>query len=161
MMKASDNFIAEQILLMCAQTTSDSLNTDIAINTMLKTHLADLPDAPQWVDGSGLSRYNQMTPRSIVKLWEKIYSTVPQERLFPLLVINGQNGTLRNMLKQQPIFVYGKSGSLLNNYCLSGFLVTRKNRVLIFSSMNANVIGSSRLVRENLEKILTFVYERY
>jgi serine-type D-Ala-D-Ala carboxypeptidase/endopeptidase (penicillin-binding protein 4) len=161
MMKASDNFIAEQILLMCAQKISDSLKTDIAINYMMKNHLADLPDAPQWVDGSGLSRYNQMTPRSIVKLWEKIYSTVNRERLFPLLVANGQNGTLRNTLKQQPVFIYGKSGSLMNNYCLSGFLVTKKNRVLIFSSMNANVVESPKRVRENLEKILLFAYERY
>lgn len=161
MMKVSDNFIAEQILLMCAQKISDSLKTDIAINYMMKYHLADLPDVPQWVDGSGLSRYNLMTPRSIVKLWEKIYSDVPWERLFPMLVTNGQNGTLRKTLKQQPIFVYGKSGALMNNYSLSGYLVTKKNRLLIFSSMNANVIGPSKAVRENLERILMLVYERY
>ena len=161
MMHASDNFIAEQILLMCAQEISDSLKSENAINKMIKDYLTDLPDAPVWVDGSGLSRYNQMTPRTIVKLWEKIYTTIPQQRLFPLLVSNGKKGTLRNVLKNQPSFIFGKTGSLANNYCLSGYLITKKNRMLIFSSMNANFIGPTKLVRDNLEKILTHIYEQY
>jgi serine-type D-Ala-D-Ala carboxypeptidase/endopeptidase (penicillin-binding protein 4) len=161
MMKASDNFIAEQILLLCAQKISDSLSAKIAIDRMLKEYLADLPDAPVWVDGSGLSRYNQMTPRSIVALWEKIYSTIPQVRLFPLLATNGENGTLRSAFKNQPQFIYGKTGSLSNNYSLSGYLVTKKKRVLIFSSMNANFVAPAKRVRDGLEKVLSYVYEHY
>jgi D-alanyl-D-alanine carboxypeptidase/D-alanyl-D-alanine-endopeptidase (penicillin-binding protein 4) len=161
MMQASDNFIAEQILLMCSQKISDSLKTEIAIKKVMKDFLLDLPDAPVWVDGSGLSRYNQVSPRSIIKLWEKIYAIVPQQRLFSMLVSNGQTGTLQNMLKNQSTFIFGKTGSLSNNYCLSGYLVTKKNHLLIFSSMNANFVESTRRVRENLEKILTHIYEHY
>jgi len=161
MMKASDNFIAEQTLLMCAQKVSDSLNTKIAIDKVIKDFLNDLPDAPVWVDGSGLSRYNQFTPRTITKLWEKIYETIPQQRLFPLLATNGQPGTIKNFLPKHPPIIFGKSGGLANNYCLSGYLVTRKKRLLIFSSMNANVVPPTRNVRSNLEKILTYVYEKY
>ncbi len=161
MMKASDNFIAEQILLLCAQKISDSLKTDIAIHKMLMEFLNDLPDAPIWVDGSGLSRYNQITPRSIVSLWDKIYRTIPQHRLFPLLVSNGQKGTLRNVLKTQPVFIFGKTGSLANHYCLSGYLITKKKRMLIFSSMNANFVEPIKSVRDNLEKTLNYIYEHY
>ncbi len=161
MMQSSDNFIAEQILLMCAQKISDSLKTEIAIKKVVKEFLSDLPDAPVWVDGSGLSRYNQFTPRSIVKLWEKIYAIVPQQRLFPLLASNGQKGTLRNMMKNQPPFIFGKTGSLANNYCVSGYLITKKNKLLIFSSMNADFIEPTARVRESLAKILTYIYERY
>jgi len=161
MMKSSDNFIAEQILLMCAQKISDSLKIKIAIDRVVKDFSNDLPDTPVWVDGSGLSRYNQFTPRTIVKMWEKIYETVPQQRLFSLLATNGQSGTIKNVLPELPPFIFGKSGGLSNNYCLSGYLVTKKNRLLIFSNMNANFISPARTVRNNLERILTYVYEKY
>ncbi len=161
MMKASDNFIAEQILLLCAQKISDSLKTDIAIHNMLKEFLNDLPDAPTWVDGSGLSRYNQITPRSIVSLWDKIYHTTTQQRLFSLLVSNGQKGTLRNVLKSRPAFIFGKTGSLANHYCLSGYLITKRKRLLIFSSMNANFVEPIKSVRDNLENTLIYIYEHY
>jgi serine-type D-Ala-D-Ala carboxypeptidase/endopeptidase (penicillin-binding protein 4) len=161
LMQKSDNFIAEQILLMCAQKISDTLKTDIAIQKVKRDFLNDLPDSFEWVDGSGLSRYNQFTPRTIVKLWEKIYSLVPQERLFSLLVTNGKPGTLRTMLPSQPAFIFGKTGSLANNYCLSGYLVTKKNRLLIFSSMNTGFVSSTFDVRKNLAKTLNFIYEHY
>jgi D-alanyl-D-alanine carboxypeptidase/D-alanyl-D-alanine-endopeptidase (penicillin-binding protein 4) len=77
MMQESDNFIAEQLLLMCAGVLSDTLQPEIAISHVEKNFLNDLPDKPVWVDGSGLSRYNLFTPRSIVRLWEKIYELVP------------------------------------------------------------------------------------
>ncbi len=90
MMQDSDNFIAEQLLLQCAAIVSDTLKPEIAIRYSTKNFLSDLPDPPQWVDGSGLSRFNLFTPRSIVALWKKIYQTVPQDRLFKLLATSGQ-----------------------------------------------------------------------
>jgi D-alanyl-D-alanine carboxypeptidase/D-alanyl-D-alanine-endopeptidase (penicillin-binding protein 4) len=161
LMKQSDNFIAEQILLMCAQKISDTLKTDIAIMKVKKDFLNDLPDSFEWVDGSGLSRYNQFTPRTIVKLWEKIYELVPQQRLFPLLVTNGKPGTLRSMLSNQPSFIYGKTGSLSNNYCLSGYLITKRNHLLIFSSMNTGFISPTSAIRKNLSKTLQYIYDHY
>jgi D-alanyl-D-alanine carboxypeptidase/D-alanyl-D-alanine-endopeptidase (penicillin-binding protein 4) len=161
LMKQSDNFIAEQILLMCAQKISDTLKTDIAIRKVKKNFLIDLPDAIEWVDGSGLSRYNQFTPHTIVKLWEIIYELVPRERLFPLLVTNGKPGTLRSMLPNQPSFIFGKTGSLSNNYCLSGYLITKRNRLLIFSSMNSGFVSPTAAVRKNLAKTLNYIYEHY
>jgi D-alanyl-D-alanine carboxypeptidase/D-alanyl-D-alanine-endopeptidase (penicillin-binding protein 4) len=161
LMQRSDNFIAEQILLMCAQKISNTLKPDITIRRVKKDFLNDLPDSFEWVDGSGLSRYNQFTPRTIVKLWEKIYELVPRERLLPLLVTNGKSGTLRNMLPNQPSFIFGKTGSLSNNYCLSGYLTTKRNRLLIFSSMNTGFVSPTSAVRKNLAKTLTYIYEHY
>jgi len=161
MMRESDNFIAEQLLLMCANVLSDSLKPDIAIAFMKKTHLQDLPDEPIWVDGSGLSRYNLFTPRSIVKLWHKISEILPRERLFSLLATGGVNGTIRKWYRGDKPYIFGKTGSLSNNHCLSGFLVTKKGKVLIFSFMNNNFVESGTAIRRNMQTILENIHNHY
>lgn len=161
MMQESDNFIAEQLLLMCANVLSDSLKPEIAIDFMKKHHLNDLPDEPIWVDGSGLSRYNLFTPRSVVKVWKKIFDKVPQQRLFPLLATGGVNGTVRKWYRGEKPYIFGKTGSLSNNHCLSGFLLTKKGRVLIFSFMNSNFTASGTAIRRNMQGILETIRERY
>ncbi|CAN0481010.1 unnamed protein product, partial [Phaeothamnion confervicola] len=161
LMQESDNFIAEQLLLICAGVLSDSLKPEIAINYMKKNYLLDLPDEPIWVDGSGLSRYNLFTPRSIVKLWEKISERVPRARLFPLLAIGGKTGTVKKYYKNEPPYLYGKTGTLTNNHSLSGHLVTRKGRTLIFSFMNNNHPAQTSVVRQEMETILKQLYLHY
>jgi D-alanyl-D-alanine carboxypeptidase/D-alanyl-D-alanine-endopeptidase (penicillin-binding protein 4) len=159
MMQASDNFIAEQLLLVCAGVLSDTLKPEIAIEYMKKHHLNDLPDTAVWVDGSGLSRYNLFTPASIVRLWEKVYEKVPPERLFPLLAIGGKTGTLKNSFKNDPPYVYGKTGTLSNNHSLSGYLISKKGKTYVFSFMNNNHPAASSAVRKEMESILKLIYE--
>lgn len=161
MMQQSDNFLAEQLLLACAGKIADTLQTQIAIDYLLKNHLSDLPDKPVWVDGSGLSRYNLNTPRSLGRLWEKLLQTYPRERLFPLLATGGQPGTLRNWYVANPPFVFGKTGSLANNHALSGYLITRKNKTLVFALMNANFTQSSNEVRTWMQSLLMYIRDHY
>ena len=161
MMQESDNFIAEQLLLMCSQALSDTLQPEIAIRYVKKNFLQDLKDEPHWVDGSGLSRYNLFTPRSIVHLWKKIYERVPRERLFSLLATGGKAGTIKNWYYGKEPYIFGKTGSLSNNHCLSGYLVTKKGKTLIFAFMNNNFTTSVNDIRRNMENILRSVYEKY
>jgi serine-type D-Ala-D-Ala carboxypeptidase/endopeptidase (penicillin-binding protein 4) len=161
LMHDSDNFIAEQLLLMCADVISDTLQPEVAIKYVKKNFLNDLSDEPSWVDGSGLSRYNLFTPRSIVQLWSKIYDMVPRERLFPLLATGGKYGTIRNWYKADKPYIFGKTGSLSNNHCLSGYLVTKSGKTLIFSFMSNNFVASTSTVRTNMQEILKMIYERY
>ena len=161
MMQESDNFIAEQLLLMVAGVLSDTLESDIAIREVKKRFLSDLPDQPVWVDGSGLSRMNLNTPRSIVRLWEKMSLLIPRERLFALLAIGGVSGTLKSNYKAEKPYVYGKTGTLRNNHMLSGFLLTQSGRTLIFSWMNNNFTKSSADVRRRMEEVLKNIYEKY
>ena len=72
MMKESDNHIAEQLLLMSACVISDTLMPEIAIRHMQQNFFKTYSDKPIWRDGSGLSRYNLVTPRFIGELWQDI-----------------------------------------------------------------------------------------
>lgn len=160
----SDNFFAEQLLLIAAGEISDTLQTEIAIDHMKKEFLQGLPDEIKWVDGSGLSRYNLITPRSMVWVLDRIYEEVPQERLFSLLPAGGISGTIKNDYKAppgKPPFVYAKTGTLSNNHNLSGYLLTASGKVLIFSFMNNNFLVPTAAVKSKMDGILRELYLKY
>lgn len=161
MLQVSDNFIAEQILMMCAGMISDTLKTDIAIDFVMEYYLDDLSDKPVWVDGSGLSRYNLFTPRSLVKLLMKIWDEVPQEKLFRLMPAGGKSGTLENWYSAEEPYIFAKTGSLSNNHNLSGYIKTKSGKVLIFSFMNNNYTVPTSSIKTEMEKVLRDIYLQY
>lgn len=165
MLQPSDNFIAEQLLLAAAAEMGESLNSDIVINKMKETYLSGMPDEPQWVDGSGLSRYNLFTPRSMVWLLQKIDDEFSaDEKLFELLAAGGRSGTIRDWYAPRdggPPYVFAKTGTLSNNHCLSGYLITESGRKLIFSFMNNHYVTSSSVVKQEMEEVLWYIHENY
>ena len=161
MMQFSDNFIAEQILLMAAGQLSDTLKTGIAIEHMKEEYLQDLPDEPIWVDGSGLSRYNLFTPRSLVKLLIKLKEESSVQKLFSIFPAGGKSGTLQNDYEAETPYIYAKTGTLRNNHSLSGFLITRKGKILIFSFMNSNYTVPTSNLKEEMASILKEIRDNY
>jgi D-alanyl-D-alanine carboxypeptidase/D-alanyl-D-alanine-endopeptidase (penicillin-binding protein 4) len=162
MLLPSDNFIAEQILLNIAASKGMEMNTAVVIDYVKKNFLDDLPDQAVWVDGSGLSRQNLFTPRSIVRLCEKIYDEVgDQDRLFDLLPQGGRTGTLKNLFKGDNPYVFAKTGSLSNNHNLSGYIITASGKKLIFSLMNNNFTRPTAEIRFEMEKLISEIHKKY
>lgn len=165
MLQPSDNFIAEQLLFATASELGKQINAREAINHMKSEHLDDLPDEPEWMDGSGLSRYNLFTPRSIVRLLQKIDDEYEQDHiLFDLLPAGGKSGTIRSWYGSRddgPPYIYAKTGTLRNNHCLSGYLITGTGKKLIFSFMNNNYTMSTNELRTEMEKVLWHIHENY
>ncbi len=160
MMVNSDNFIAEQLMLRVGNVTKGKYSVEEAIQYSLENLLSDIPQKPRWVDGSGLSRYNLFSPKSIVYLLKKMYDEIPNEQLFSYLPRGGVNGTLKNNYENQ-FYINAKSGSLSNNYSLSGYLTTKKGQVLIFSYMNNHFPGSTSQRKKEISTFLKKLYESY
>lgn len=154
LMVDSDNFISEQLMLQVGYEVSGKYSVKEAINYSLENYLNDLPQLPRWVDGSGLSRYNLLTPNDMVHMLDKMYREIPQEKLFSYFPVVGIS---RNKIP----YVFAKSGSLSNNYNLSGYIVTKKGKVLVFSYMNNHFKESSLEVKKEIEKTLFKIYSEY
>lgn len=161
MLVISDNFIAEQLMLQVGKELSGKYSVEEGIAQALKTYMADIPQKPRWTDGSGLSRYNLFTPESMVYLLKKMYSEIPREKLFSYFPVSGRSGTLKNSFKNAKPFIYAKTGTLSNNFNLSGYLITKKGKVLIFSYMNNHYMGSSSDRKAEMENVFQELYEKY
>ncbi|MCX2720298.1 D-alanyl-D-alanine carboxypeptidase/D-alanyl-D-alanine-endopeptidase [Lentiprolixibacter aurantiacus] len=162
MMHESDNFLAEQLLLMVSNELSDSLSTDLARKYILSMSLSDLPQMPRWVDGSGLSRYNLFTPESMVHVLTKLYRQIPRQRLFDLFPAGGESSTLKDWFPgDSKPYIFAKSGTLGNNYNLSGYLITKKGKVLIFSFMNNHFRKPSAEIKTHMQEFLEGVRDHY
>jgi serine-type D-Ala-D-Ala carboxypeptidase/endopeptidase (penicillin-binding protein 4) len=160
MMYRSDNFFAEQTLLMASNELLGIMNDEKTIDTLLKTDLKDLPQKPAWVDGSGLSRYNLFTPQDFVFLLQKMKNEFGLERMKHILPTGG-NGTLGSRYKQDSGYIYAKTGSLSGVIALSGYLITQKNHLLIFSVLVNNHNSSAAKIRNATAKFIEAIRNQY
>ncbi|MCX2740384.1 D-alanyl-D-alanine carboxypeptidase/D-alanyl-D-alanine-endopeptidase [Pontibacter anaerobius] len=161
MLQVSDNLMAEQLMALSSGTLSDTLSVERAIKHVKETYLADLPDEPVWIDGSGLSSMNMFTPRSIIALLQKLMQERPQERLLPMLAVGGRPGTFRNIYKADIPFVFGKSGTLSHVHNQSGYIITKSGKLLLFSFMNNNYKVPTSDIRNEMVRIMTKVHNSY
>ena len=161
MMKESDNFLAEQLLINTSAYLTDTLSIKPAQEFMASGPLQNLKQLPRWVDGSGLSRYNLMSPMSLVQVLEKLYDNEGLEKLKLFFPWGGVNGTLENWFSglSEP-YIFAKTGSLGNTYCLSGYLLTKKGKTLIFSYMNNHFTKPSAAVKKEMQEVLEAIRDQ-
>ncbi|WP_323757035.1 D-alanyl-D-alanine carboxypeptidase/D-alanyl-D-alanine-endopeptidase [Roseivirga sp.] len=162
MLQESDNLFAEQVLLMASGLETDTLSTASMIKKTKELMFNDEQDELVWVDGSGLSRYNMFTPRTITNLLLKLHKELGEERLFELLPVGGISGTLKDWYagENEP-YIYAKSGTLRNNYALSGYLRTERGKTLIFSFIVNHYEESTDKVRKSIETVLRKIRASY
>ena len=162
MMHESDNFLAEQLLILASSTLSDTLSGQRTRKYVVDSLLRDLKQQPRWVDGSGLSRYNLFTPESMVQVLLKMYREIPLERLFDFFPEGGVSGTLEDWYPGNPEpYIIAKTGSLGNNHCLSGYLLTKSGKTLIFSFMNNHFRRPSSEIKMRMQRIFEEIRDTY
>jgi serine-type D-Ala-D-Ala carboxypeptidase/endopeptidase (penicillin-binding protein 4) len=159
MMHRSDNFFAEQVLLMVSNQLLGSMDEQRLIDTLLKTTLSGFPQQPRWVDGSGLSRYNLFSPEDFVWLLAKLKDEFSLERIKAILPA-GNKGTLRNYYVEEGPLIAAKTGTLSGCVALSGYLMSDKGHLLLFSVLVNNHNRSAASIRRAVERLLKEVKRR-
>lgn len=156
MMHHSDNFIADQLLLVCAEQKLRVLRQDTLIRWMLANPLYDLPQPPRWADGSGLSRYNLFSPNDMAHVLLRLWREQPRERLFSIFPAGGRSGTIAHWYagKNGQPYVFAKTGTMGGVHCLSGYVLRHDGKALIFSFMHNNFVGSSREWKVEMQRLL-------
>jgi D-alanyl-D-alanine carboxypeptidase/D-alanyl-D-alanine-endopeptidase (penicillin-binding protein 4) len=157
MMLRSDNFYADQIVLMASEKLLGRMDDAALIDTVSKTFFANLPQRMRWVDGSGLSRYNLNTPENYIAILQQMQARFGEERVKNIFEKGGE-GTIAAYYKNFPGTMYAKTGTLGGQVALSGFIYTPKQQKLYFSVLVANHMSpSSTQVRRAVETYLTTV----
>jgi D-alanyl-D-alanine carboxypeptidase/D-alanyl-D-alanine-endopeptidase (penicillin-binding protein 4) len=161
MMHRSDNFFAEQSLLMVSgKLFNGTMSAARAVDSVMKANFADLSQKPRWVDGSGLSRYNLFTPQNFVSLLNKMNKEFEWKRIETILPTGGE-GTLSSFYKKYTGKIYAKTGTLSNNIALSGYLLTDSGKKLIFSVLVSNHQAPTATIRKGVENMLGWLIENY
>lgn len=157
MMLRSDNFYADQILLMASEQLLGRMDDAALIDTATKLIFSNLPQRMRWTDGSGLSRYNLNTPENYVAILKQMQSKFGETRVKNIFEKGGE-GTITAYYKNFPGTIYAKTGTLGGQVALSGFIYTPKKQKLYFSVLVANHMSkSSAQVRRAVEAYLTSV----
>jgi D-alanyl-D-alanine carboxypeptidase/D-alanyl-D-alanine-endopeptidase (penicillin-binding protein 4) len=157
MMLRSDNFYADQIVLMASEQLFGKMDDAALLDSTKKLFFADLPQKMRWADGSGLSRYNLNTPENYIAILQQMHAKFGEVRVKNIFEKGGE-GTISAYYKNFPGTMYAKTGTLGGQVALSGFIYTPKQQKLYFSVLVANHMSpSSTQVRRAVETYLTKV----
>jgi D-alanyl-D-alanine carboxypeptidase/D-alanyl-D-alanine-endopeptidase (penicillin-binding protein 4) len=82
------------------------------------------------------------------------------ERIKVILPTGGE-GTISSYYKTESGYIYAKTGTLSGVVAISGFLYTKKNKLLVFSILVNNHQASATDVRKAVEKFLQSIRNKY
>ena len=151
LLQDSDNGVAESLLNMISQTTFDEMNVKKTIDTLKLQWGHWLPDPIEWVDGSGVSRYNMITPRTLVAVLKKIYQEVGLETIKNYFPKSATSGSLKNYPIQE---VYAKTGTLRHNHNLSGYWISNRGNIYVFSIMVNHFTVPTEEIRKGISSLI-------
>jgi len=151
LLQDSDNGVAEALLAMISQKKFNEMNIKRTINTLKSEWEKWLPDPLEWADGSGISRYNMITPRTVIAALKKIYYKVGLKQIKNYFPQSGFSGTIKNYNLKN---VFAKTGTLRHNHNLSGYWISPSGEIYIFSVMVNHFTTSKDEVSDGISLLL-------
>ena len=127
-LKKSDNLISESLAANISFRINDTISVNKGLDIIENSFKKSISNQMELFDGSGLSRYNLITPEALVTSLERIYLSIGLERVKRIFPNNF-------IIEDNEDFVWGKSGTLKNNYNYSGYIITNKGKQYVFSIM--------------------------
>ena len=132
----SDNLSAELLVRELARATGGEGSEDglDAVEAMLG-QAGIGPGGVELFDGSGLSPYNRITPRSTVQFLTWAAAQPWGEAFRAALPVGGQTGSLSRRFAGTPLEgrIFAKTGTVQGVNALSGFMLAASGETLVFS----------------------------
>ena len=127
-LKKSDNLISESLAANISFRVNDTISVEKGIDIIKNSFKNNISKQMNLFDGSGLSRYNLITTEALIISLERIYKMVGIERIKKIFPNNF-------IIDNYEDFVWGKTGTLKNNYNYSGYIFNDNGRQYVFSIM--------------------------
>ena len=127
-LRKSDNLISESLVANISFRINDTISVNKGLDIIKNSFKKSISNQMELFDGSGLSRYNLITPEALVNSLERIYLSIGLDRVKRIFPNNF-------IIEDNEDFVWGKSGTLKNNYNYSGYIITNKGKQYVFSIM--------------------------
>ena len=147
--KNSNNFFAEQLFKTIGfiGLNLGSVENGIKACRELFNDMGVNLDNMVFVDGSGLSRLNMVTPRHIINLLSYMYKSESFEPFYNSLSIAGIDGSLSSRMRKTSAEnnVHAKPGYNLGVSALSGYVRTHDGEPLVFCMIVNNYLVPSSL----------------
>jgi D-alanyl-D-alanine carboxypeptidase/D-alanyl-D-alanine-endopeptidase (penicillin-binding protein 4) len=155
-MKVSQNLYGEALLHALAPDPAASLASRRVVVHEALASLGVVPADLQVSDGSGLSRRNFVTSRTLVALLQAMSSSAHRESFKRTLPIAGVDGTLERRLTGTACTgrVRAKTGTLSHVRSLSGYVETRSGREIVFSVLANNHLQPASDIDGHVDRAL-------
>jgi len=155
--KTSQNLHAELMLREVGRVTRFMGTREAGLEemaTMFKEAGASAGDA-RLEDGSGLARNVMVAPRLMTRILTYLYQSKYREAFISLLPVGGEDGTLKNRMKDNPAAdgIHAKTGTLSRAIALSGYALSKTQGWLAFSIIVNSFNAPPSDVRKWIDKI--------
>lgn len=157
MLHSSDNEIAESILREIGGGSTGAGITRIESQLIAKCPIISGESG----DGSGLSRANLRSSRDWRQLLQLAQSQAWSDDLEAALPVAGQSGTMANRLTGPTTagIVRAKTGTIIGGRSLSGYAVTRDERLVVFSIVTNGEPSAAADSAAAIDRLITAVLE--
>lgn len=114
-------------------------------------------------DGSGLSPKDRVTPRALTTLLRYVAEQPWGAEFRNALPIGGVDGTLSDRFTHGPLLghVFAKTGTLEEVNALSGYVIARNGRTLVFSILVNGHMPGAKGITKTIDAIVTAAAETY
>lgn len=163
MNKKSDNFYAEMLLKTVAAehfniqgTTELGISLEKKFASSLGINVSEMSVS----DGSGMSAYDFITTSALSSLLVAMRNEPAYRKS---LSVGGIDGTLEYRFRDTPLVghIFAKTGYVTGVRSISGYLMTKSGKTLIFSLITNNYVIPTRYVNSTEGDILTVLYNHY
>lgn len=161
LMKRSQNMYAETMprVVSWHETGLGSIDMGREIMDSVFVDFGIEPGSWAYVDGSGLTRYDFISPQILVKILEGMYRSDLKDVWMNALPVSGVDGTLRNRMKGTTADgkVHAKTGTISNVRGLSGYTTTASGENIVFSFLVNGHLLSSKDTERITDSILELI----